>query len=775
MPSARLSFRHTTALLALAGLLSVGYLLSPSLEPTTVAAPAQTESGERQQTWEKSLALLREGQFDQAASIIDHLAENSENDPQTRQVRKWLNDYHETIQARRERIQADYEKYAQWVQEDIDRYQKDQNRRWWIEAMKDATKAYHSALDKDAFRQEPWLEKAVEGAIQAAKSYEKDHKWYKMANIYYRLKELFPHNKEYRQAVDRAQAHMRLELAYAPESDWKTEVEDIQPKMAREAFRRIETEYIQEADFRQMAIDGLQQMIRLTEEPELAKVFDSLNKPDLVEEFTSRIQVHLDRAEAAEEMDSQELTEIFNRVMEINQNVQLFPANVLTREFVHGTLESLDPYTDMLWPAEIDEFKKHTQGKFSGVGIRIQKDRNEPIKVVSPLPGTPAYRAGIQPGDMITEIEGDPVLNYSIRKAVNRITGEPGTFVRLTIKRKGMDEEFEVKLKREVVTIYTTKGYARDDHGDWKFMIDPDMKIGYLRLTNFTDNSTDELREHITRLREHQDMRGLILDLRNNPGGTLKGAVEVSNLFLDNDRLIVSTKDRVGEPWQVSSTGRAHFDDFPLIVLVNDISASASEIVTGALQVHNRALIIGERTFGKGSVQQVLGLNFISSVSLKLTTAYYYLPNGRCLHRQEDSTTWGVDPDIEVVLVPKEYRKVNEQQIRNEILKGKDQDKLTEEDLREATEYRSTTQETDDEQIDDESSGDEESDSVAKDEEDDEPELDIDREDENEFPELDPQLETALLIMRIRLETGQPWPTPAAEEIAAKPADVPGS
>ena len=270
-------------------------------------------------------------------------------------------------------------------------------------------------------------------------------------------------------------------------------------------------------------------------------------------------------------------------------------------------------------------------------------------------------------------------------------------------------------------------------------------------------------------------MRGLIFDLRDNPGGPLKAAVEVSDLLLDADEKIVSTRDRHGDPWEVSSSMDAIYADFPMIVLVSPYSASASEIVSGALQVHGRALILGERTYGKGSVQQVLPLNRSRTAFIKLTTALYYLPNDQCLHKEEDSVTWGVDPDVRARLVPKERMKLNELQLKRDILKGKNQAALTEDDLKHVTEYRASTRpaKTDEETKESPEQvkeGEDDGEESAEGEEEDEEEEEAARPDPNEYPEIDPQLDKALLLMRVWLETGRSWPIQPAQ-VAATPGE----
>lgn len=775
------SFSRSCHLVLIALLIGAVCPLSPEARAETQTSAVSPELGQK---WKQGLALIGRGEFDKALSVIDRIADQPAADEQIRQVGQWLTAYEEMRAERDELIEADYATYVGWVKEDLAQAVDDPNKAWWLQAVRDTRKAHNSAPDETAFREAAWLKQVVDGAVAAAGAYEEEGNWFKAAAIYVHLVDLFPQNNAYRAALERCQAQIQLQYAYTPEAEWKTEVVNIEAQMARDAFRKIRSEHIKVPDFRAMAVSALEQILRMANEPKLAEVFEAMADPDNVRMFTSRVQVYLDKAEREEQLTSGQLIDMFDQVLKINRETQLFqPQSVLIREFVSGALRPLDKYTDMLWPVDIDEFNKHTQGKFSGVGIRIQKMPNGPIKVVSPLEDTPAYLAGLQPGDLIIKIEGEAAKKFSIRRAVNAITGEPGTYVRLTIRRPTTKEEFEVRLQRQVITIYTIKGYARDEQGKWKYMIDPDNKIAYIRLTNFTETSTDELREAITGLLD-EGMRGIIFDLRDNPGGTLKAAVEVANLFLENDMLIVSTKDRHGKPWEVSASGRAHFSEFPMVVLANTVSASAAEIVTGALQVHKRAKIVGERTFGKGSVQQVMQLNTTPPAYLKLTTAYYYLPNGRCLHREEDSVTWGVDPDIEINLVPKENYKVREQRMKTDILKGKDQDQLTDEDIRNLTDEADELEpdSLEEEELDGKAGPDDreeegEDDDEAQDYLDSErleEKLNIVRDDENLFSDdLDLQLETALLILRVRLASGQTW-GPAPSPIAAATDETKG-
>jgi len=335
------------------------------------------------------------------------------------------------------------------------------------------------------------------------------------------------------------------------------------------------------------------------------------------------------------------------------QYVREVETKKLFRDAVDGMLRGLDPFSNYIPEDEMAEFNKSTRGKFGGIGIQIGMRRGL-LTVISPLEDTPAYRAGVLAGDMITEIDGKSTDGIRLDEAVKILTGDPGT--KVTIKVRHMTGGLEeITIMRAIIEVHTVKGARRDENHEWVYMLDDEKKIGYVRLTSFVENSVPDVRKALDAL-EKDKMKALILDLRFDPGGILKGAVEMADLFL-SEGVIVKTKGRTTPYWEATATKAGTLPYFPMVVLINQFSASASEIVSGALQDHHRAIIIGERTFGKGSVQNVIPLRGEES-ALKLTTSKYYLPSGRNIHRDEDmkdDDEWGVVPDIVVPMTPLEY------------------------------------------------------------------------------------------------------------------------
>ena len=318
-------------------------------------------------------------------------------------------------------------------------------------------------------------------------------------------------------------------------------------------------------------------------------------------------------------------------VDEINQSDSMDSA-------INGLLQSLDPYSAYMPPEVFNEMQTETSGEFGGLGIEVSMEAGV-VKVISPIDDTPASRAGIKAGDYIVKIEDTQVQGKTLSEAVDLMRGPVGSNIELTVRRRGEKKALTFNITREIIKIQSVKADLLE------------KDIGYIRLTSFNENSSKQIEDKIEELEKDQDISAYILDLRNNPGGLLSQAIKISDFFLDNGE-IVSTKSR--QP----SENRKWFakkgdltKGKTLLVLINYGSASASEIVAGALKDHKRAIILGEKSFGKGSVQSIIPLK--NGGGLRLTTAKYYLPSGESIHEK------GVEPDITVKRENKEKFKIN--------------------------------------------------------------------------------------------------------------------
>jgi len=320
----------------------------------------------------------------------------------------------------------------------------------------------------------------------------------------------------------------------------------------------------------------------------------------------------------------------FAEVMDRIKSAYVEPVSdkTLLENAIKGMLSNLDPHSAYLEPEAFRDLQESTSGEFGGLGIELGSEDGF-LKVVSPIDDTPASAAGIQPGDLIVKINGQPTKGLSLMEAVEKMRGKAGTDIELTLVREG-SKPFDVELTRAVIKVKSVKSQLLDDG------------YGYVRITQFQVNSGEEVGKALAKLRKDngKKLRGLVLDLRNNPGGVLQAAVEVTDHFLKKG-LIVYTEGRIANSELRFNADPADASEgVPLVVLINGGSASASEIVAGALQDHKRGVLMGTDSFGKGSVQTVLPLN--NDRALKLTTALYFTPNGRSIQAQ------GIVPDIEV-------------------------------------------------------------------------------------------------------------------------------
>ena len=295
---------------------------------------------------------------------------------------------------------------------------------------------------------------------------------------------------------------------------------------------------------------------------------------------------------------------------------------------INGMLRSLDPHSSYLNPKSYRDMQVQTRGEFGGLGIEVTME-NGLVKVVSPIDDTPADRAGLKAGDYVTQLDGEPVLGLSLSEAVQNMRGPVSSEIRLTVTRPGVEQPFDVTIVRDVIKIQSVRHRIEGE-------------IGYVRITSFSEQSDVGLRRAVERIVDEigPNMKGLILDLRNNPGGLLDQAVAISDAFLDQGE-IVSTRGRRPEDSQRYNARKGDLvEGKPVIVLINGGSASASEIVAGALQDHRRAIVLGTKSFGKGSVQTIIPLQ--GHGAIRLTTARYYTPSGRSIQAT------GIEPDIEV-------------------------------------------------------------------------------------------------------------------------------
>ncbi len=345
----------------------------------------------------------------------------------------------------------------------------------------------------------------------------------------------------------------------------------------------------------------------------------------------------------------------------------------LLEHALQGMLEDLDQHSSYFSESQWAQFRKQLEGSFVGIGVSVEIDtESNQLKVLAPLPGAPAYEAGILPGDLILAVDGKSTEGMSRDQAIEALQGRPGTQVKLKVHHVGKEEPATVTITRAIIEYPNVMGDRRKPDDTWDFLLDKEHKIGYVRITNFVQNTADELREALDQLTA-DGMQALILDLRDNPGGLLSAAVEISDMFIKDGKIVTTkgrnTRDKVYEAHEAGT-----YDDFPVAILINQHSASASEIVAACLQDHDRAIIVGQRSYGKGSVQNIFPLGNGDNI-LKLTVATYWRPSGKNIHRfkpreEAEDEEWGVSPTpgLNVELDADEYKAWIEYRQRRDLI-----------------------------------------------------------------------------------------------------------
>jgi C-terminal peptidase prc len=654
-------------------------------------APIGQQLATVDQLKEEAFKAIKAGQFDRSSELLVKAASVNAADAQLAKMAEWS----KAFEDQRQVFVVERHKQFDKAVGDVKTLMKNKKDDY---ALDYAARAYLLADDKKAFRNEKWIDDLVHETIDLAHQYEGKEQWLKALRLYSDLGSVDPATPEWKDKLKVSTRRIRLLAMYNPEefrkiqdleandreaidllikpatqpttktttkpaedrddsfkTDWHQSLKDVKMNMLWDALVDARLNYYREVSYRDLGMGGLNGLKVIATTKGLETAFPAMQDQAKKQEFLARLQDCLDKVKNSTVVTEQRVVrDAINDISSCNDTTIQLPEEVFTSEFADAAFAELDPFSNMIWPSEVDEFNKNTGGEFSGVGIQIQSDDDGSLKVVTPIEDSPGYKDGIRAGDIITKINGKNAKGISLNQAVKNITGKSGTQVTLTV-RSADGTVKDHTITRQTIKVASVKGWQRHPGGGWDYFIDPQNKIGYIRLTQFTKLTTDELEKAVTEM-QASGMRGIIMDLRYNPGGLLSTATEVCDKFL-TEGIIVSTRaDRPTPNLPKEEHAKADADDVkdtPMVVLVNQYSASASEIVSGAMKDHKRAMIVGERTFGKGSVQMLFPLSGRSAY-LKLTTHHYYLPNGKCIHREENSTEWGVDPDVTVEMTPEQ-------------------------------------------------------------------------------------------------------------------------
>ena len=574
-----------------------------------------------------------------------------------------------------------------------------------LEALTSSLELQMISPDGAAVLKDPKIRDLIQASADEAAADEKAGKWLDSYALYSRLHLLTEDTPELSFRKDEARLRDRIEMLrmYVPErlhdmqdarrqamgedalpaynglgDDWHERLAGIDPQMVKQAMGFGADRHVDHRDAAAMMNAGLDRVRTLVTTHDLAGALPSLGDDAKVNTFLNElneISAKVDKRGPA--MGRYEIWTTVDEVLRANNRTLGLPEVAVLHEFGSGATTALDDFTSFYWPDDLASFNRTASGNFTGVGIQISLNDDMELMVVTPVYGTPAFGAGIKAKDLIRTVDGHSTTGMGTFQAVQKIVGPAGSKVTLGIEREGVEGLMNFELTRAVIPLYSVKGWKRDGpkEDDWSWMIDPENGIGYVRLTQFIKGSSDDLRRAVGQMMQ-EGVKGIVLDLRFNGGGLLDEAVEIANIFLDGGT-IVTQEDGQGHVRgrEDARRGRALAPDVPLVVLVNESSASASEIVSGALQDHDRAVIVGTRSFGKGSVQNVFELSG-GEAAFKLTTQYYKLPSGRLIHRKENSVIWGVQPNIEVDALPKQTSEALELRLDADVVEYDDQGNL---------------------------------------------------------------------------------------------------
>ncbi|MHC5136408.1 MAG: S41 family peptidase [Planctomycetota bacterium] len=650
--------------------------------PATVTIAQEALSLEDGSDLQPVADSICQGDFEQAREILQQMPDH----PSAGQMRILIDRYFQIEEQRDQKRQAAY-------QEQLDELEKIKERIAETETpdvldvndIDDTmvavirTREYAVGDEKAAILDDPFVLDALTQMKVNADADEQQGKWMDAyAHCYYWLTAIFEDDDAYQDKAEELIELSAIELGLKDSTCGETATEryqGIEPEMFLRALQLLGGNYVHEVDYQQMITDALKRF-RL-----LARVLENTQESlawSATKEQLSEWNLGLETLQPEDDQLTQNtqkkpesVLRVFEGVLALNAITLKLPETVVIAHFAEAALASLDPFTSLVWPWNVKDFEKSMTQQFTGIGVEISKSTGI-LKVVSLLPDTPAYKSGLDADDEIVAVDGEPTEDMSIRCAVSKITGPKGTKVSLTIRRPSTGETTEVVIRRDKIVVQPLRGWTRDAGGEWNDLIDIENRIGYIRLTAFTENSGPDLDESLRKL-EKAGLNGLILDLRFNSGGYLQASADVVDLFV-KEGLIVTSKPRQGlETYEIAHRSGTH-PDYPMVVLINGSSASASEIVAGALQdpKHRRATLVGQRSYGKGSVQVVTPYTGDGS-QLKYTIAYYHLPsNQRVQNRyqviKEGRKDWGIAPDVEVELRTNEIKEMVDIQRNNDVL-----------------------------------------------------------------------------------------------------------
>lgn len=722
--SSKLVFRFGRLLVCGVMLLAAG---APVSTQTVFAGEGTAESKVDANEWsQRAWRIAKSGRFDDFVTYIHELPDDpaigaAQKAEMERSVRILDENFAKRDQKRIERI-------AEVNKELDERLQGEMTPQRLAKALRSALELWVLSTDKPSVVGDTRVSKLVTQADAAARKAEQDGEWLVASEMFSLLNALLEESGQYKPDLERQSRRLTMIRMYTPERLWEMrnarllaegekplppynatgddfheKLKGIDQDMVVRAISRA-TDHVEQVPTRRLLTGGVLAVETMIATSDLNRAFPGLNDANAKEAMLGALRSEHEQLATIKKNAFGRVTEpgvgeidaLLTRLIAVNDRTVKLSHEALLHEFGNGAIDQLDEFSAIIWPDELNRFNRTTQGKFVGVGVQIELDDQSNVRVVTPLEGTPAFRAGIRAGDIIKKINGKSAYGMSIDQVVDHITGPEGTQVILSIDRPENDgaqtadalagdtgqppavdgaeaapakaekkyQEMEVAINRQLINVVSVKGWkrkgSREDAWDW--FIDRDNHIGYVRLTQFSEKTAEELRRAVAQMQK-EGLNGLVLDLRFNPGGYLDQAVQVANLFIDSGVVVAmqGPNGRAESP-EMAKSNVARLKTTPVVVLINEGSASASEIVSGTLQHYGRTgdinvMVLGQRSYGKGSVQKVFGL--ADDAAMKLTMQYYAIPDTappgyRIIHRKPGAHEWGITPNLAVEMLPKQ-------------------------------------------------------------------------------------------------------------------------
>lgn len=609
--------------------------------------------------------LAERGKFDELAHVVAKLPQTED----TREVAAWIQAY---LQHLKQRRAAQLEAYQKAKDEAVKLIGEDKPE----EAMVKVIEAHSLAEHPDKLLNSEEIANLIKEVEGRAKASMQNDDIVEGVSLYRLLDLLYEDTRKYRDDYLDAATKVRVLQTYNPTylrdlykqraerlgneedlelfeetneqelDDWTVKLEGIETSMLGIVFTLAAEQHIDKDGYVTLVKGAAEELSLMIQTKGLDGIFPGLGDADKVKSMQAKLDEVLEGLDRpGRRLTRAAAMSTLAEIMQTNTLTVGLPENVIVYELATGGIDLLDSFSNVIWPEELPQFIRGLKGHFFGIGVQIQKIDGK-LTVVTPLENSPAIKAGLKANDVIARVEGIPTGTWTVDRAVREITGPENTKVNLTIHREDADP-FDVELIRKPIKVDSIKGFSHRDGGGWNYWIDKDSGLGYIRMTQFLRQTADDMDKAIKQMQEEAQLKGVILDLRFNPGGLLTAAIDIVDRFIDNGR-IVATVDGNGFITSSRSAIRTNtYDkDLELVVLINQGSASASEIVSGALQDYERATILGENSYGKGSVQDIMYVG--KTAAFKCTTQYYQLPKGKIIHRKDTSKTWGIQPDLEV-------------------------------------------------------------------------------------------------------------------------------